>query len=51
MKKKEVNKFGKLEIPCQAPEANLPITKRANQANKGPTSPRGGKPKKFNLTD
>lgn len=45
---KKDNKFGKLDIPLgQAPEANLPITKRVNQANKGTTSPRGGAPKKL----
>jgi hypothetical protein len=44
---KKINKFGELKITSQAPEANLPITKRVNQANKGCTSPRGGKPKKM----
>ena len=42
---KNKNRFGELKVPSQAPEANLPITSRVNQANKGPTSPRGGKPK------
>ncbi len=45
--KNEKNRFGALKITSQAPEANLPITKRVNQANKGPTSPRGGAPKKI----
>lgn len=49
--KKGKNKFGRLDIPCQAPMENLPITKRVNQANKGPTSPRSGPAKKFNCCD
>jgi len=49
--KKEKNRFGKLEVPSQMPQENLPITSRVNQANKGPTSPRNGKAKLINLCD
>lgn len=43
------DRLKKVDIPiCQAPEENLPITKRVNEKNKGPVSPRGGKAKVVN---
>lgn len=47
MAKKEVNHFGELEITTDAPFANLPMPKRVNEANKGPTTPIGQQPKKL----
>jgi hypothetical protein len=42
------DRLKKVEIPTgQAPEANLPITKRVNSKSKGPRSPRGGTPKQM----
>jgi len=36
-----------VDITTQAPMENLPITKRVNGTNKGPTSPAKGRAKKF----
>ena len=52
MAKKEVNRFGELNIDSQMPMENLPMSGRIEKGSNGvPRSPINGTPKKMNMTE